>query len=535
MPDGRWWTGTRACGCTDWLEFPWVARESISNLLVCDGRFVIFAVRGKPQYVQFASIEGALIGQVRGPYFKGGSYRLSPITHHRLLADGWNAPRRENTTEGNYNRRWLHPVPLKEVVQLATHTLSKIYHIKSPQEIDIVQNTFDFEAEESLSGDDEAIQLRKGTLLRNSESGRSYRLLDFLGRGGFGSAYRAVQTAGEPLEGTVCIKASLSSESWHREAYFGSLLRGHTRTVQVHEAFAVKYSGEILYCLVSEYAERGSLDDYLASLKAPWPETRALREFTALLRTVAILHDMRAVHRDMTPQNVLVTRRGTLKLADFGAAVHKVGERPVRADILNPFFAPPLMDFGKIWSPQDDIYHLGCILAALLQGSASWNISPSEVRDLPCSVDTKEIIQRCIAPRHDRYSDARALIEALRQRQGGNAAKKKRRLPVSLRGKSIVFTGKLSMTRREAAELATARGARVQLRVTSQTDLIVVGERAPQWIAAQKGRKLLRVDREGELEHWIVELSESDFFRLAGKESTQRTIHRRPASGGLQA
>jgi serine/threonine protein kinase len=63
---------------------------------------------------------------------------------------------------------------------------------------------------------------------------------------------------------TVCIKASVRSDAWVREAYFGQLLDGHPRAIAVYDSFPlVRPDGRLVYCLVLEYARHGDLRAYL--------------------------------------------------------------------------------------------------------------------------------------------------------------------------------------------------------------------------------------------------------------------------------
>ena len=53
----------------------------------------------------------------------------------------------------------------------------------------------------------------------------------------------------------VCVKASLRLDGWVREAYFGQVLDGHERAIQVYDAFSMHLEGApVLYCLALEYA-----------------------------------------------------------------------------------------------------------------------------------------------------------------------------------------------------------------------------------------------------------------------------------------
>jgi len=78
-----------------------------------------------------------------------------------------------------------------------------------------------------------------------------------------------------------------------------------------------------------------------------------------------------------------------------------------------------------------------------------------------------------------------------------------------------VFTGQLTMTRREASSVAKRSGARVHTKITSHTDIVVQGTKAKLWKADVKGQKLLDVDRELERGHDICVINEREFLALA--------------------
>src|SRR5580658_10479120 len=90
------------------------------------------------------------------------------------------------------------------------------------------------------------LRLQFGSVVRSALSGRQYRVGEVLGTGGFGAVYRITDiTGGKPLPGTCVLKVTLEVGAWHREAYFGELLRETAGIVQVHESFAwVQRGGE---------------------------------------------------------------------------------------------------------------------------------------------------------------------------------------------------------------------------------------------------------------------------------------------------
>lgn len=264
--------------------------------------------------------------------------------------------------------------------------------------------------------------LKVGQIIVSSVSGRRYRVRALLGRGGFGRAYRAVRInrAGRSMS-EVCVKTTRDQGSWHREAYFGDMLRGNKRVIQIHDAFPLVRRPDgrtvVLFCLAAELAEHGAVRQYLERTDRPWSPARASREVMALLKVLGELHRSQVTHRDITPENIFVCGGCTLKLGDFGIASQQLGRRVPVLDAFNSDFVSRRVLHGVSprWGSVDDVFQMGQLLAMLMLGQADGVVTPRALRRIECSAALKAVVTRAIGPRGRRYVDAGKMYTALKR------------------------------------------------------------------------------------------------------------------------
>jgi serine/threonine protein kinase len=358
-------------------------------------------------------------------------------------------------------------------------------------------------------GDEPLVDLATGT---------RYLVEALIGRGGFGGVYRARWLRdGRPAQDAVCIKVTMYAPGWHREAYFGEILEKQPGAVQVLETFVGQQGGEPpLYCTVLELCDR-SVATVLAGGGLGWSESRALKEFRGVAVAVSHLHRSGAVHRDITPMNVLLTFDGHLKLADFGVALHGLA-RKVRADAFNPWHAPEAVLKGKpTWTPREDVWQLGQLLARLLGADVARSLPSKQVRDLQCSDESKALIYRCLTQPDCRFRDASRLLDAL-----DHGSKPVFSRVGKLEGRTVVFTGPGTMKRSRLRRLARQAGAVPASGVSRRVDFLVVSGRSPVWAAGAAGRKILTALQLQEDGYDIRFARESSFLAAAGKPRRRR-------------
>jgi len=171
-----------------------------------------------------------------------------------------------------------------------------------------------------------------------------------------------------------------------------------------------------------------------------------------------------------------------------------------------------------MWRPADDIYQVGCLYAALLQGSADSAVTARHVKTLKCSPDAKSIIQRSIGDRRKRFADSREMLAGLERIQPRTTVAGR---VSTLQGKRVVFTGVFTVLRAEAKRLLKRAGGIVENGVGRTTDVVVVGEQSPHWKAEKKGQKLLDVDHEREQGHLIAVIKERKFLAMVGTKKSR--------------
>ena len=143
-----------------------------------------------------------------------------------------------------------------------------------------------------------------------------YRVKGELGRGGMGTVYLAEQPG---LGREVAIKELIQSadpvalKRFMQEAQVMART-SHPNLVQVHD---IELQGNINY-LVLEFIRGRSLRDWMNQSEIAPPQVFAVMH--GILQALDYAHRHAIVHRDMKPENVLISDEGTVKVADFGIA-----------------------------------------------------------------------------------------------------------------------------------------------------------------------------------------------------------------------
>ncbi|KJR82892.1 SEPH-like protein [Sporothrix schenckii 1099-18] len=196
---------------------------------------------------------------------------------------------------------------------------------------------------------------------------KDYRLGDCIGKGAFGSVYKAFNWGTGEAVAVKQIKLTDLPKSELRmiEAEIDLLKNLHHDNI-------VKYIGFVksVDCLniILEYCENGSLHS-ICKAYGKFPENLVGVYMTQVLQGLQYLHDQGVIHRDIKGANILTTKDGTVKLADFGVSTSSLAGPDKEAQVVGtPYWmAPEIIQLSGATSASD-IWSVGCTVIELLQG-----------------------------------------------------------------------------------------------------------------------------------------------------------------------
>lgn len=203
---------------------------------------------------------------------------------------------------------------------------------------------------------------------------KDFQLGDCLGKGAFGSVYRALNWGtGE----TVAVK----------QIKLADLPKSELRVIMLEidllknldHPNIVKYHGFVktpeTLNIILEYCENGSLHSISKNF-GRFPENLVALYMSQVLHGLLYLHDQGVIHRDIKGANILNTKKGLVKLADFGVASRTTGLHESSVVGTPYWMAPEVIELTGA-TTASDIWSLGCTVIELLDGKPPYyNLQP---------------------------------------------------------------------------------------------------------------------------------------------------------------
>lgn len=273
----------------------------------------------------------------------------------------------------------------------------------------------------------------------------NYILLKKIATGGMAELYKAKKSGEQGFEKLLAIKLILPNLSTNEdfitmfidEAKVAALLN-HQNIVQIYDLGKIEDS----YCIVMEYVRGKDLKSVIShglkSRKRLGVE-HACHITSSVLAGLSYAHrkkekgqDLKIVHRDISPQNVLISYEGEVKIVDFGIAKAATQSRETKVGLLKGkiSYMSPEQARGKPLDMRSDIFSTGIVLYEMLtgkklfQGDTDLNslekVREAKVEPLPTALnksvpkELEDITLRALALEPaDRYQTASEMDEAL--------------------------------------------------------------------------------------------------------------------------
>lgn len=195
-----------------------------------------------------------------------------------------------------------------------------------------------------------------------------YRLVREVGSGGMAKVYLAEDINAGAMVAVKVLYAHFGNDP----AYLQRFTREAKLAGALHNKHVVRVldygSSRDTYYLVMEYIEGHDLREHLQE-HGPLPWAEALRLIDQICLALGEANEYGIVHRDIKPQNVMLTDTGELKVLDFGIARARMLPSLTQSGFIgSPYYISPEQALGEETDIRADIYSTGILLYELLTG-----------------------------------------------------------------------------------------------------------------------------------------------------------------------
>ncbi len=256
-----------------------------------------------------------------------------------------------------------------------------------------------------------------------------YKITKSLGKGGFGSVWKATSSTDEEVALKVLNPSVLENEKVVRKFFHEAMILAkldHVNICKLTEFFPDKGN----YAIVMEYVAGTELKDLIRQHKF-LPIGMAFSIAKQSLEAFQYAHENGILHRDIKPANIMITNSGVAKIMDFGIAkMSSTASHDTAASMLSVHYVPPeRFDKSTEIDARSDIYSLALVFYEMFAGKRPFTATETSqimfahlneipepptkfAKDLPPRI-SKAILKALEKDPDDRFKDFREFSNAM--------------------------------------------------------------------------------------------------------------------------
>jgi len=337
-----------------------------------------------------------------------------------------------------------------------------------------------------------------------------YDILDCLGRGSYAEIYKAHDNAAAADAPNIVVVKALNLflqdapddelertlvANFQNEAVALDLVRHPSIISRLGHGTAIDLEGTTFHYILLEYLPGGDL--FALAKNKPLPLDKTLRYLEQVCSGLAHAHKCGVIHRDIKPQNLLLTRyKLTVKIADFGVArldahegaITRVGTSIYSAPEHNPVMRTSPLELAALGNgraqltPAADIYSLAKTTYFLLAGEAPRKFAQNPITDLPPLLQGKywsnPILQVLERATQDRAADRQQSVEEFWQELADAALPDTKELPLGMVSEApLSVSAELKSLPEEMTQAPPKPRFRLQLVTDTVSSTVTTGPR----------------------------------------------------------
>ncbi|MCD4820472.1 MAG: protein kinase [Candidatus Cloacimonetes bacterium] len=239
-----------------------------------------------------------------------------------------------------------------------------------------------------------------------------YRIEEKLGRGGFGTVYKAWDNNVDKFKALKVIdNIFYDDKRVIADLKHEALLLMELNSKYVVRIWDIHLKGEIKF-IDMEYIEGGDLEDLLLSYPdRRVPEKKVIKLIEQISKGMSDIHKHRIIHKDLKPQNIMLTQASNIKIMDFGISeTFRSSKSRLKETSRSgtPVYMSPEQLLGKDVGRESDIWSFGLLIYELLSGKQLYNGQSTtevmmQIKERPdyepiagISNKTNRLLQKCI-------------------------------------------------------------------------------------------------------------------------------------------